>query len=161
MNDLANADAFLADVVSAGDDPQTWVVQPLLTEFDGEDMEQIKVSSGEITPSVGDTVLILTMRNNLDFEKISRYYTASASNGIIIKIIKTSANPQYVLTGNYKFVGDLQITGKLDVSGNTNVDGTLTVAGKNINTHTHGTGGPNGTLSNGGGPVTGITAGMT
>jgi hypothetical protein len=168
--DRANADCFLADVVSI--DGTIFTIQPLIKEFDGTPHIEVTAIS-RVTPGIGDTVLVLTMRNNLDLEEISRYYKASASNCTIIGVMKTTANPNYVLTGNYNFIGDTLFTGNLnvtgnvtidgnltvgsnaDVTGNVGIDGILTLAGTNMNLHIHQAGALISAAP--GNPVTGVT----
>lgn len=105
-----NTDSFIAIVGSIGTNPREWVVLPQIREMDGSNFKPISVAAGNgITPAIGDKVLILTMRNNLDFEIISRYFSASASNGVIIAIIDSVL---FELTGSYKITGNLDVTEK-------------------------------------------------
>lgn len=129
--------AFLAKVVSGDDDE--WIVDPLITEYDGTPHPSITVTTQEgITPNVDDIVLVLTMRNNLDREPISRFYDASESNGVIIGVV--TAPNGFTLTGDFNFIGDVTIdgnlsvtgmfqTGQLAVQGDSAIGGNLVVAG--------------------------------
>lgn len=119
-------DAFLATVVS-GSEPE-WTVQPHITEPDGTPHKEIIVGTQEgITPSIDDVVLVLTMRNNLDGEYISRVYPSSESNGVIVGVFQ--AIDGYTLTGSFNFVGDVQIDGDLEVNGNITATGDVNVIG--------------------------------
>ncbi len=162
MMDRVSTDAFLAKVVSEGE-AGLWTVQPLIQELDGSLHPEISAKTRDgLTPTIGDTVLITTMRNNLDFSVIGRFYLASASNSVIIGIMKTIADPSYILTGNYNFIGDslftgnVVIDGNLEVSGDVDITGSLTIGGIPFENHMH----LPGTYSNSGGPVVGTSGGV-
>ena len=121
-------DAFVAIVVGPGLLPDTWEVLPSIAEVDGTDHPSITVGARDgITPTPGDTVLILTMRNPLDLTAVSRYYTASESNGVIVGVMAQTAG--YVLTGDYTFLGNVIIDGDLSITGGLTVVGNATIGG--------------------------------
>ncbi len=121
-------DAFIAEVVSAGTEANTWTVTPQITEHDGTLHPDITVGVVEgITPHAGEKVLILTTRNNLDNSAIHRYYEASEACGRIVAVVQTST--EFELTGDFKFVGDMTVDGNLHVTGDLTVDGNATISG--------------------------------
>lgn len=102
-------DAFLATVISYSTTEKAAKVQPLIIEDDGTDHVPITVKpDAGILPETGDTVLVLTARNNLDGEKISRFYTASETNGRIVHVVKSKK-------GVFRFKGNYQLNGNLSV----------------------------------------------
>ena len=120
-------DAFIATVVSVNPDTSC-IVTPQIIEHDGTTHPNVTAGVVEgITPTAGDSVLVLTTRNNLDNAPIQRYYDASESCGRIIAIVKTAS--VYSLTGSFKFIGSVEITQNLTVDGNLTVKGTLSVTG--------------------------------
>lgn len=122
-------EAFIAKVDSFNEATKLYTVLPQIVEFDGTDMAPIKVAAlNGIFPAIGDSVLIVTTRNNLDDEKINRYYEASATNGRIVAVITPL---EFVFKGNYKIIGNLTVTGNLIVEGNLQVGG-LTVDGESV-----------------------------
>lgn len=121
-------DAFVATVVGAGLLPDTWEVIPLITEIDGTDHPEITVGARDgITPTPGDTVLVVTMRNNLDLSAISRVFPSSESNGVIVGVMAQTTG--YALTGDYTFIGDMIVDGDLTVTGDVTVTGGITAVG--------------------------------
>jgi hypothetical protein len=137
------ADAFLAKVVSGSG--KEWIVTPQIIEDDGTTHPDIDVSAqGGITPEVGDTVLVLTMRNNLNETPIPRYSKATESNGVIIGVLTTASG--YTLTGDFNFIGDIAIEGSLSITGDLTVTGDIEAEGDvkagfpvqiSLLTHTH------------------------
>ncbi len=102
-------DAFLATVISYSSTLKTAKVQPLIRENDGTDHVPITVKpDAGILPETGDTVLVLTARNNLDGEKVSRFYGASETNGRIVHVVKSKK-------GVFRFKGDYKLDGNLSV----------------------------------------------
>lgn len=165
----AGADAFIGTVEAAGGTPRTWIVTPQIIEHDGSTHKPVLCyAAAGIALAPGNLVLILTMRNNLNFAPIQRIYEASEANGVIIGLVGTDS---FALTGSFSFSGDVSISGNLAVSGNLTVggnanvtgdaeiDGTLTLAGTDINAFVTGHMHESGTLvaPSGGGPVTGQT----
>jgi hypothetical protein len=121
-------DGFIADVRSYNPVDNTWMVEPRIVEFDGTDHPLIKVNAVQgISPNVGDVVMVVTIRNNLDDKKINRFYEASETNGRIVGVAKPVT--QYVFEGNYKFEGNLIIDGDLTVEDDLRVKGDLEVDG--------------------------------
>lgn len=131
MMDNANADAFLAvvtavpvDGATAAEDvnPRLWTVNPLIQEYDGSECKPIKVISvGGIKVSVGQKVLVLTIRNNIEtLEIISRYWEATAASGVIIDVVDTV---QYVMRGGYTIEGTLTVQKKTILQDNLDVIG--------------------------------------
>jgi hypothetical protein len=119
-------DGFIATVVSNNMDG-TWTVLPKIIEYDGTPHIPIKVNAVDgLYPVTGDTVMVVTIRNNLDDSNINRYYKASESNGRIIGI----ATPVvfYQFKGNYKYTGDIILDGNLTILGDLTMTGDLTVA---------------------------------
>lgn len=157
------ADAFLAKVVSGSG--KAWIVTPQITEDDGTLHPDITVGSQEgITPMAGDTVLVLTMKNNLNEKPIPRFFMASESNGVIVGVVTTSSG--FTLTGDFHFVGDIlidgafsitgnmTITGDVDITGDVTIDGSIKVGGVDIGPdHQH----LSGSFSNSGGSVVGTS----
>lgn len=103
-------DAWLATVVSYDPATKTAKVLPLIVENDGTDHVQVSANPVAGTyPEAGDTVLVLTARNNLDDKKISRFFDSSEMNGRIIHVVKS-------LEGVYRFKGNYRIDGNLEVN---------------------------------------------
>lgn len=155
--DKIGADAFIGVVVAEGDEPRTYLVNPSIIEHDGSTHKPVLCATAQgVTVEPGAKVLILTMRNNLDFAPIQRIYGASESNGVIIGVVDAEG---FELTGDYKFVGDVLIEGNAVINGDLEITGTLILNGTNINqfvtNHMH----VSGTLTAppGGGAVTGVT----
>jgi cytoskeletal protein CcmA (bactofilin family) len=122
-------DGFLATVDSYDEAENTATVSPLVAELDGTPHPQIKVKPvAGIKPASGDTVLVVTIRNNLNDEEVSRYFAASESNGRIIHVVKP-AGGVFTFKGDYKFIGDVVFDGNVEVTGDTTLDGDLTVKG--------------------------------
>jgi len=128
-------DAFLAKVVSYDKTRNLATVLPMIVETDGTDRPRVDYPAvAGVTPAANDIVLVVTIRNGADNQKISRYYEASESNGRVVHVVKPS-NGVYKFTGdfefkgNVKFDGDVKVTGKLDVDQDTTILGNLTVQG--------------------------------
>lgn len=104
-----------------------WIVEPQIRENDGTVHKQIFVKSiFGITPAINDKVLVLTMKNNLDFSIIPRVFPPTEANGMIHAILQGD----FVFTGDFKFIGDLIIDGNLEVTGNIEAGGDIsTVTG--------------------------------
>jgi hypothetical protein len=103
----AQADAFIAKVDAPGASAGEWLVTPQIIEMTGVQHAQITVGTSQgIKPAIGDSVLILTMRNNLDFANVSRYFEANEANGVIVGVVAASA---------FENVGAFTITGSLKV----------------------------------------------
>lgn len=86
-----NTDAFIATIISLGTNANTFVVAPKIVEMDSTPHAQITVATSQgILPQIGDEVLIVTMRNPIDFSTISRYFNATAAKGIIVAVTNTS-----------------------------------------------------------------------
>lgn len=120
------ADGFLCEVISPNPIDGTWNVKPKIVEVDGTDMVIIKAKPvGGIDPVVGDVVMVVTTRNNLDDKKINRYYESSDANARIVAV----ATPvlRYEFKGDYKFIGDVIIDGNLEVTGDLEVGGDVSV----------------------------------
>jgi len=129
-------DGFLAKVETKITD-SLFTVSPMIVEHDGSTHPIIKAKvSGQIIPVVGDEVLILTTRNNLDDLAMGRFYKSSSANARIVAIVQTLEPveqkhlPGFLFTGNLKIDGDLEVTGDLTVNGNAQVKTDLTVNGK-------------------------------
>jgi len=121
------SDCFLATVISfANGEGQ---IRPLIIENDGTDHPIVSAKSvSGVTPDPGDKVLVVTSRNNLDNQAISRFYDASESNCRIVAIVsKVGAN--FVLTGNYRFVGDITVQGNIQTTGNVQAAGNVQALG--------------------------------
>lgn len=109
-------DSFLAKVTSFTASTKKGKVQPLVLMQDGKKTDALdaKAISG-ITPKVGDIVLVVAIRNNLDDKEISIYYDASWSNCRIVGIA-LSNDGKYYFTGNYKTQADEIIEFKIGSS---------------------------------------------
>jgi len=125
-------DAFVAKVESGSG--LAWKVTPQIINDDGNQHPMIDatVETG-ITPKVGDIVLVMTMKNNIDFSNVNKFMNASYSNGVIIGIA-TSQDGKYYFTGDYNFQGHFVVDGDLIVdnangSGNGIMKGALEVKG--------------------------------
>lgn len=120
-------DCFLADVISYNALEKKAKVMPLVILKDGTELSnlpiEVKTVSG-IKPSIGDTVLIVTSRNNLDDKSISIYFDPSWSNGRLIGIVST--NGSYTLKGNYVFESNVTFESDVTVKGNLTVEGEST-----------------------------------
>lgn len=128
-------DAFLATVETFDPILNVAEVAPLIVELDGTDHPTVSAAPvAGITPESGDLVLVVTARNALDDEPVSRYYDASEATGRIVHVVKPQGGV-YIFTGDYKFVGDLifdgdvKITGNLNVEGDSELEGDLVVGG--------------------------------
>lgn len=129
-------DGFIAKVKSGSG--LSWVVEPQIINNDGKQHPDITVGIRDgIKPLVNDLVIILTIKNNLDFLNINMFYQPSYTNGIIIGIAKTQEN-KYYLDGNYNFTGDTVNDGKLNVTKDVTFDQTLQVKGNTRSFVTHG-----------------------
>ena len=127
-------DGFLAKVVSYDPTTETAEVLPLIVENDGTKHPGITAKPvAGVLPSTGDVVLVLTLRNNLDDAYISRFFTASESNGRIVHVV-TPANGVYTFKGDYKFEGNVTIEGDVAVTGDVSIEGlvTITIDGQDI-----------------------------
>lgn len=131
------SDCFLAEVISFSSSTFKGKVKPLILEADGSTHSDINVeakSVSGVTPSVGDLVLVVTSRNNLNDKPIHRYNQTSESNCRIIAVVKKNGQ-NFVFTGDYQFKGDVEITGNatfkqdLKVEGDTELEGKLDVGG--------------------------------
>lgn len=121
-------DCFLATVISFNSATYEGQIQPLIVENDGTDHPIVKAKSvGGLAPLPGDKVIVVTSRNNLDDQSISRYYEASESNCRIIEIASTGGI--YNFKGNYKFEGNVIIDGDLTTTGDITSAGNLNLAG--------------------------------
>jgi len=128
-------DAFLATVETFDPILNVADVKPLIVELDGTDHPTVSAAPlAGITPESGDLVLVVTARNALDDEAVSRYYDASEATGRIVHVVKPQGGV-FIFTGDYKFVGDLifdgdvKITGDLNVEGDSELEGDLIVGG--------------------------------
>lgn len=86
-------DSFLAKVISYSKSTKKAKIQPLVIMADGTQKKNLPLDAGVIdglVPEEGDTVIILTTRNNLDKKEISIYFDATWSNGWIIGIISSN-----------------------------------------------------------------------
>jgi len=133
-------DAFVAKVESGSD--LIWKVIPQIINDDGNQhpIIDVTVKTG-IVPKVGDIVLVLTMKNNIDFSNINKFMKASYSNGVIIGIA-TSQDGKYYFKGPFNYEGNFVIDGDLTVdntngSGNGIFKGTLEVKGNTRSLVTH------------------------
>ena len=133
-------DAFVAKVESGSG--LAWKVTPQIINDDGNQHPVIDVTvKTGITPKVGDIVLVMTMKNNIDFSNVNKFMNASYSNGVIIGIA-TSQDGKYYFTGDYNFQGSFVIDGDLTIdntngSGNGIFKGTLEVKGNTRSLVTH------------------------
>lgn len=157
------ADSFLA-VMDTPADPVTGLctISPMIVELDGTPHPPVRARAvGGLTPVAGDTVLVITIRNDLDgLLPVSRYFGASEANCRVVDVV-IPASGQRILTGNYKFTGaltvqgSLTVTGPVSVTGNTTLTGPLSVTG---NTTLTGNASVSGNVSVGGGlTVTGVS----
>ena len=133
-------DAFVAKVESGSG--LAWKVTPQIINDDGNQHPVIDVTvKTGITPKVGDIVLVMTMKNNIDFSNVNKFMSASYSNGVIIGIA-TSQDGKYYFTGDYNFQGHFVIDGDLTIDntngrGNGVLKGTLEVKGNTRSLVTH------------------------
>ena len=122
-------DAFLATVETFDPILNVADVKPLIVELDGTDHPTVSAAPlAGITPESGDLVLVVTARNALDDEAVSRYYDASEATGRIVHVVKPQGGV-FIFTGDYKFVGDLIFDGDVKITGDLNVEGDLIVGG--------------------------------
>lgn len=127
-------DSFVAKVESGSG--LAWKVTPQIINDDGNQHPIIDVTVNEgIRPKVGDMVLILTMKNNIDFSNINKFMKASYSNGVIIGIL-TSQDGKYYFRGSFVVDGDITID-NTNESGNGILKGTLEVKGNTRSLVTH------------------------
>ena len=99
-------DCFLATVNSYDATTKIANVKPLVILKDGTETQTLDVKTIQgIKPSSGDTVLIVTSRNNTDDESISEYFEPSWANGRLIGVVST--NGSYTLKGEYVFESDV------------------------------------------------------
>lgn len=123
---VGGADAFICDVISKNTVKKTWKVRPRITEVDGTNHPMIDVNAvGGLDPVVGDVVLVVTARNNLDDKKISRFYPPTEANGRIIAIAKPVT--KYFFEGDFEFDGDVVFTGNVTIEKDLTVRKNLTV----------------------------------
>ena len=136
-------DGFIAKVKSGAG--LRWVVEPQIINHDGTTHADLTVGIRDgITPTIDDLVIILTVKNNLDFSRINQFYEASRSNGIIIGIAQTANDEKkYLLDGNYTFRGETVVDGTLTVNQTLTIEQTselndsLTVKGNSRSLVTH------------------------
>lgn len=127
------SDCFLADVVTWNPLTGEGRIRPLIVEADGSNHQIVTAKSvSGISPGVGDTVLVVESRNNLDNKTVSRFFRSSATNSRIIGVVKKSGGP-YVFKGDYRFNGDVLFDGDVDVTGNAVIDGDLDVDDLTVN----------------------------
>jgi len=151
------SDAWLGTVVGAADNEGEWEVTPLIVEADGSEHPNVICGAASgIVPAEGDKVFVVTMRNNLDGEAVSRFFPPSDSSGVIVGVFTALAGYKFV--GDFTFDGDVTITGTLSVTGRATV-GNLTVAGTPYETHMHLAGALISAAP--GNPVTGITGALS
>lgn len=149
------ADIFLATVDAK--DGDTWKIKPLIVEVDGTDHPGlVAVANKGVTPSPGDKVLVVTMRNNIDGAKISRYFEATEANAVIVWVFQSES--KLTLTGDFILDGNLTIEGGLTVSGEVNC-GSLIIGGVPFENHMHLAGALISAAP--GYPVTGMTGGVS
>lgn len=133
-------DAFVAKVESGAD--LAWKVTPQIINDDGNQhpIIDVTVKTG-IVPKIGDIVLVITMKNNIDFSNVNKFMKASYSNGVIIGIA-TSQDGKFYFKGPFNYEGSFVIDGDLTVdntngSGNGILKGTLEVKGNTRSLVTH------------------------
>ena len=114
-----------------------WLVEPLIIQIDGKVHPQVEaISRSGIVPAIGDIVHVVTMRNNLDLEKIRTTDEATLLNSIIVGVLKANKN-LYVydydreIKKNLNVKKDLTIEGDASFKGNLKIEGNLEVV-KNI-----------------------------
>ena len=123
-------DSFIAKVLSFSLGTKKGKIQPLVIMQDGKKITSIDAKAiGGVTPSPGDLVLVIAIRNNLDDKEISFYYNPSWSNCRIVAVAATDSGT-YKFTGNYQFTGGITFTGNLTVTKDLNVTENL-IVGKN------------------------------
>ena len=119
-------DAFICEVIKKNAIDKTWDVQPKIVEFDGTDHKVITVNAvGGIDPQIGDIVLVVTARNNLDDKEINRFYESSETNGRIVAVAKPMIF--YTFKGDFEFIGTVLFTGGIQTTGDLLVQGDLIV----------------------------------